>query len=420
MAILSAGILGAARNKVGNVVTYKIKGQNVARVYVDKVSNPQSDAQMRQRAKLINLVAAYRANLFWMRYGAFENKEQKWSDYNAFVSSNTYLNPPYLTKEQVAAGAGIVQPFTISRGSLGAVDLVFDGNLEMHISNLFVGDLTISSTTTIGALSSALIDNNNGIRQGDQLSFIVMYQRTQNNSTPVILTRAYEIIIDTTSVTLVSDRVPNLLNNTLAGTESSSLAWDILTGEDLGGAAIILSRDESGSIKVSTQQLICTPAMRDFELTYRTSAAFQAFLASYGGGGQNFLSAGYYAESSDNVLLGAQIVGYREGSRPQVPVGGSSYQLNSNVGSIAITLNEEIGAVDSIRITTLDLGGTTATVTYSSGFSLEGNTITLAAATVTGIAEKYISSITIVTTAGNVSANFIANVDSGDPGDVTG
>ena len=420
MAILSAGILGAARNKVGNVVTYKIKGQNVARVYVDKVSNPQSDAQMRQRAKLINLVAAYRANLFWMRYGAFENKEQKWSDYNAFVSANTYLNPPYLTKEQVAAGAGIVQPFTISRGSLGSIDLNYNASAGGFVTNLFTGSLDIDDSTTVGALSLALINNNNGIRQGDQLSLIVMYQRTQNNSTPVILVRAYELIIDTTSVVSTRDVMPDLFTEVIGSETSSRLTCDILQPTDLGGLAFVLSRDEGGSIKVSTQQLVCTPSMRDFELTYRTSAAFQAFLASYGGGGQNFLSAGYYSASSDNVLLGAQIVGYREGTRPLVPVGGSSYQLSSNVGNIAITLNESIGAVDSIRITTLDPGGVTATVTYSSGFSLEGTLITLAAQTVTGLAEKSISNITIITTAGNVVANFIANVDSGDPGDVEG
>ena len=420
MAILSAGILGATRNKVGNVVTYKIKGQNVARVYVDQVSNPQSDAQMRQRAKLINLVAAYRANLFWMRYGAFENKEQKWSDYNAFVSANTYLNPPYLTKEQVAAGAGIVQPFTISRGSLGSIECSYNAGLDVFMTNLFCGNLDIGNDTTIGTLSRALIDNNNGIRQGDQLSLIVMHQRTQNNSTPVILVRAYELIIDTTSVVPVVDTIPSLATDQLPNEGVFRLTTDALSGLELGGCAFILSRDTGGSIKVSTQQLVCTPAMRDFELTYRTSAAFQAFLASYGGGGQNFLSAGYYSASSENVLLGAQIVGYREGTRPLVPVGGSSYMLNSNVDNIAITLNEEIGAIDSIRITTLDPLGVTETVTYSSGFSQDGTTVTLASATVTGLAEKSISNITIVTTAGNVSANFVANVDSGDPGDVTG
>ena len=302
MAILSAGILGAARNKVGNVVTYKLKGQNVARVYVDQVSNPQSDAQMQQRAKLINLVAAYRANLFWMRYGAFENKKQKWSDYNAFVTANTYLNPPYLTKEQVAAGAGIVQPFTISRGSLGSIDCEYNTSEDACITNLFVGDLQLDENTTVGALSLALINNNNGIRQGDQLSLIVMYQRIMNNSTPVILVRAYELIIDTTSASLVADVMPSLNNYVLTSGGPNQLASDVLARTDLGGLAFILSRDEGGSIKVSTQQLQCTPAMRDYELNYRTSAAFQAFLASYGGGGENFLSAGYSSLSSNSEV----------------------------------------------------------------------------------------------------------------------
>lgn len=302
MAILSAGILGAARNKVGNVVTYKIKGQNVARVYVDKVSNPQSDAQMRQRAKLINLVAAYRANLFWMRYGAFENKEQKWSDYNAFVSANTYLNPPYLTKEQVAAGAGIVQPFTISRGSLGNIDFSYNASADAFISNLFVSNEFTwnDATTTIGQLSEQLITNNNGIHSGDQLSLIIMYQRMQNNSTPVLLVRAFEMIIDTTSQILAIQTIPNLATEVVNGQQCLSITG--LESTDLGGAAFILSRDEGGSIKVSTQQLVLTPNMQNYILNYQTDTAFRNFVDSYGGGGENFLSAGYSSLSSNSEV----------------------------------------------------------------------------------------------------------------------
>lgn len=420
MAILLAGLLGDSRNKVGNIVTYRMKGQNVARVHVEKVKNPQSDAQMRQRAKLINLVAAYRANMFWMKYGAFENKQQKWSDYNAFVSANTNLSPVFLQKEQVNAGAGIVQPFTISRGSLGAIELNFDNENEAFISNLYIGDNEIGSTTTIGSISAALIDNNNGIRKGDQLSVIAMFQRTQNGNVPVILTRAYELIIDTTSTREIGDVIPDLQQSTVGDSDSNAISWGGLGSTDLGGCAFILSRDEGGSIKVSTQILQLTPAMRDFELSYRSSAAFQRFIASYGGGGMNFLSGGYYNATSQNIILGAQIVSYREGTRPVVNVGDQSYQLSNTLGDIIIQTNEEIGTVNSVTLYTSSAGDSGANYVISTGITVSGNLITLASGSLPPISGAYIRRIVLSTANGMISAEFTVITDSGDPGDITG
>ena len=374
MAILSAGILGATRNKVGNVVTYRLKGQNVARVYVDQVSNPQSDAQMRQRAKLINLVAAYRANLFWMRYGAFENKAQKWSDYNAFVSANTALAPVYMTKEQVAAGAGIVQPFTITRGSLQSIDTYFDAEDEFFVSNFFVGDHEIGNNTSIGELSTWMLTHNNGLRAGDQISLIVCYQRTSSTGVPYILTRAYELIINVADSSLVKNAIPFLKSRDVEGGDFWLYVDKADLDNELCSVAFILSREVSGNIQVSTQSLVLSPEMEAYLLNYQTDTAFRNFVDSYGGGGENFLSAGYSSVASNaEVPLDLQL--------QSLTVGTSTLLNNAeapdiNTGTqIRFNLSDTPDAVDSVRFYWAEPNSeNTGSFARNSGISILGPT----------------------------------------------
>lgn len=374
MAILSAGILGATRNKVGNVVTYRLKGQNVARVYVDQVSNPQSDAQMRQRAKLINLVAAYRANLFWMKYGAFENKAQKWSDYNAFVSANTNLAPVYMVKEQVAAGAGIVQPFTITRGSLQSIQQYYDEDIQAAMSNLYIGNHGLTTDTSVGELSQWLIENNNGLRVGDQLSVILNFQRVGSSGYPYILVRAYELIINTANTTLVKNVLPNLsVHEDMDEKSVLSIEFGSFENQLMGGS-FILSREVSGNIQVSTQNIVITPEMETYLMNYQTDTAFRNYVDSYGGGGENFLSAGYSSIASNaEVPLELQL--------QSLTVGTSTLLNNAeapdiNTGTqIRFNLSDTPDAVESMRFYWAQPNSEeTGSFTKTSGISIVGPT----------------------------------------------
>ena len=51
MAIITGSALGRFRNKVGNVVTAKWLNKNVARIYVDQISNPNTNSQKLVRAR---------------------------------------------------------------------------------------------------------------------------------------------------------------------------------------------------------------------------------------------------------------------------------------------------------------------------------------------------------------------------------
>lgn len=416
MAILNGGLLGTSRNKVGGIVSYRLRGQTVAREYVTNVANPRSAAQMVQRAKLINLVAAYRANRFWMNAGAFESKKQTWSDYNAFVSANTLLNPVYMTRPMVAAGAGIVQAYQVTRGSLQTIQTTWSYDVGGYLTDLYLDSATIS---TVAELSAALIASNNGIRERDQLSFVVNYQRVGNNGYPFILARAYELILDTTDQRNVGDLVPGLMSHT--PTEGTRVVmWEIGNpNSELAGAAIIISRDTSGQIAVSNQSLVLTTAMQQYLREWQSSQAYQSYAASYGEGDSNFLAGGYSGTTSNpDVPLGTQVTGISGDQQTTANVGRDALPIRSG-SNYYISLNGPVSGVTSMDVLVSNLGATQTNGVDVTNPTVDGaGRLIIPASALTAYIGQYIASVTIYSAQGLINGQW--DVSPGeDGGDVT-
>lgn len=291
------------KQRLAGAVWYNRKGATVVRELAAQVSNPKSTAQMEQRARLANLVAVYRANQFWMHWGSFENKKKNWSDYNAFVSANQSVLPVYLTKSMAASGATVVAGYKVSSGSLPRVNCVAVS--DVIVSDIFIGDLNLTSATTIGDLSSAILNNNNFLMEGDQLSAIINIQQS-NNGIPYVAARAYELILNTANVeTLESAGLDCLTSDTLNGNDCLA----ILLPSEQCGATFVISREDSSKLLVSTQELVLTTAQETYLESYRTSSAKAASFNSYGANKtKNFLSSGYSSEGSEGVSLPQQIM----------------------------------------------------------------------------------------------------------------
>ena len=292
------------KQRLAGAVWYNRKGETVVRELAAQVSNPKSTAQMEQRAKLANLVAFYRANQFWMHWGSFQTKKQEWSDYNAFVSANMGMDAVYLTKQWAEAGATVVAPYIVSVGSLPRINVV--ASSDVLITDLYVGNISITTDTTIGTISAALLANNNALREGDQLSIVVEVQQSTIDA-PYITARAYELIIDTTDTLTVAARgLAGLLTvDGGAGYEALSVQ---LPSEN-GGGTVILSREDSTGLKVSSQSIIVTETQDAYLASFKTAQAKAAYLRSYGSDGtENFLSGGYSSGASEGVSLPQQIL----------------------------------------------------------------------------------------------------------------
>lgn len=291
---------GGIRNLIGRVggnVYYMNKGQNIARELAPAISNPQTAAQQEQRMRWANLVSFYRANQPWQKRGAFESKKQTWSDYNAFVSANSKVSPVFLTKQQAEQGGAVVAPYVVTKGSLPSVGLFSWEGQDAFCSDLYIGDLTISGATTAAELSAALRENNNGLQEGDQISFILNIQGSSPDGVPFITARYYEFIIDSSDNRSLTEIGLEgvIIGDTYEDMERICLSHD---GAVCGGA-IIVSRTTSGNIKVSTQSLVLTEAMQTYLADYTSEAALQRAARSYGENDPNFLAAGYSGKASN-------------------------------------------------------------------------------------------------------------------------
>lgn len=310
MAVVKNFWLKDNTQKLGGAVIYQVNGQTLMRQLAPAVSNPRTDAQMSTRVRLANLVAFYRASAGWMK-GAFESKAANQSDYNAFVSANAAANAVWLAKSQVEAGTCIVAPYTISRGSMGEIKQT--ASATMITSNLYVGELTISAATTVGELSAALIANNNGLQNGDQLSVIQYIQNTGTAGSYTVTCRAREMLLNTSSVELVSRFLPVEILGVSAG---ETPALSILTSSFVGGAAFILSRTQGGRILVTTSSVTLTNGNSVYTAMTSTTQKETA-IRSYGTNTVVFLDSNVVADANAGVPTAASIA--------SVVIGGRTY-----------------------------------------------------------------------------------------------
>lgn len=299
------GVRGKVRGRVGSESYSILNRQQIVRSLPDAVKNPQTSAQMEQRARLANLVAFYRANKFWMHFGAFETKKETWSDYNAFVSANEKNAPVYLTKAAVLSGATVVAPYAVTSGSLPRINCVM--STDTLISDIFVAsDFAINDATSVKSLTESILANNNVLQNGDQLSFIIAIQQSTAD-TPYVTARAYELILDTEDTrTLAAIGLSGLL---IAETQGGNNCLAVQMPTEQCGATIVLSREDGSKLYVSSQTLVLTSAQETYLAAFQTTNAKAASFRSYGAtGSENFLSAGYSSEASEGVSLPQQIL----------------------------------------------------------------------------------------------------------------
>lgn len=358
-------LLGYARGKVGDLVFARRLGQQTTRAYNSSPRDAKTRSQVTQRVKMANVIAMYRA-LKNVCSHSFEGLSVGQSSYNAFVKANLTGNNVSLTKEAASLGACVVAPYLISRGSLASI--IVEGTGENAVTNISVGNLTISGTTTIGEFAKAVVANNAGVEHGDQLTYVSCVQQTDvNTGVPVVVCGIYEVTLDSNSNALLRKFIPEVGSSVKNG----FLAHGPLIGR--GGFAWILSRKPvGGSLMVSTQRLILTsPDVYD---EFITESANTKAITSYG----------YVMEPILNPGVSGPASGPQGGGNPS---GGSSgTPSNITVSSISI----DGTSITSVREDALELSeGSHSIVINGSNFvdgmavSLNGYEVTISNVTAT-------------------------------------
>lgn len=334
MAIVKNFWLRDNAQKLGGAVIYQAKGQTLMRQLAPSISNPRTDAQMVTRVKLANLVAFYRASAKWMR-GAFETKESNQSDYNAFVSANSSGNQVWLTKSQVDAGNAVVAPYQVSRGSLG--EIVQTASSGIIKTNLYLGSLTLSAGTTISQFTTALLANNLGLAEGDQLSVVQYIQNTGSDGNYTITCRAYEVILSTLSTELLSAYLPIDL---LEASADASPALQMITTGFTGGAAFIVSRTIGGKILVSSASVTLTSPNNVYTAMTSTTQQQNA-ITSYGTQTEVFLDSAAANEANSSVATSPQIIALTVGAATYAP-GDIIPSEYDNADTIIVTMSAPV------------------------------------------------------------------------------
>ena len=289
--VKSAGL----RNYVGRLggnVYYMLNGQNIGRELAPEVSNPRSTAQMRQRMQWANLVNTYRLNQPWMGKLSFENKKQTQSDYNAFMSANVGVHPVYLTKQQAEAGRVILAPYTMTKGTLPTINMSYDGAEVVFTTDIALGNYTLGENSTVANLSDAIIGNNAGWREGDQLS-VILSDVVPSIGGPRASLYAGEIILNTNDTTPLANIPVGVLtmDQVLTNTRDTVIDINVEAIDAVCACCVVQSRTVSGKTSVSTQAyVLASSAQTEFD-NAQTNVAFNHAADSYGLTDEPFLSS---------------------------------------------------------------------------------------------------------------------------------
>lgn len=268
--------------KVGAYSMYVRDGEQIVRQrqnasnYGEEASRTLS--QQTRRVKWSNLVSLFKFMSDWQPR-AYENLNKGQTDYNKFMSLNINTATVALTKQQSADGAAVVAPVIVSQGSLVSPGALSEGGLGISLDMIW-GTSGPAAFTTIGELTEALLQYNAGWQDGDNLAAVYFLNWLDIQGTPRCSTVYAELTLDKTNTSALSTN--NLASRMTfpSGGQGIDIAPNAADQNDVVGWAVIHTRRDSGTLKVSTERIVMVN--EDILSTFVTQAQLDAAIASYG------------------------------------------------------------------------------------------------------------------------------------------
>lgn len=195
------GIGGKRRGSVGNETYAIVKGTNVVKAKIIQVNDAKTPDQVEQRSKLQNAVKAYQNMSSEFLKKCFEDKKQKQSTYNAFVSHNAKMAQPFFKKYSDDKNIIGIGKFQVSYGSLQTLPIVKTGDITISEKtyNYYAIELDneISDDANVGTVS-ALLMNKYGIKSGSLINGVSVYNtgvsyNANDDNNPLTLADSYSV-----------------------------------------------------------------------------------------------------------------------------------------------------------------------------------------------------------------------------------
>lgn len=218
----------------------------------------RSYAQMIRRIRWGNLVNVFKAIKSWQQK-AYDAKKYGQTDYNIFMQLNINKVTVGTTKEMNEGGAGIVEAYQVSRGSIPPIGYTVNTTAHLWITDIkLTNDITFE--TTIGELSADILANNPMFVEGDNIAFVFMQNWMDSRvEWPFVQSKYAEITLNRSNTALVSD-IP-VIGERLSQSSENTIQLlytepgQYVIGSEVGFACIH-TRKSSGSLQVSSQSIL--------------------------------------------------------------------------------------------------------------------------------------------------------------------
>lgn len=177
MAILKSG-LGIFSGKIGGIRAWESNGRTIVASYDVKCKNPKTEAQMKQRLKLINILNNYRV----LKPALLENFEGIAGNRNAatfFRKYNLRQKPVWLTKTDALYHKVVLAPYCVSQGIIKPIE--YSLTSAGLTSNIDLGTTDKKVTTDVTNLAYAILQNHEDWSNGDTLQIVAMRQSLKDN-----------------------------------------------------------------------------------------------------------------------------------------------------------------------------------------------------------------------------------------------
>ena len=207
----TSGFLSETRGKLNDSFQTRqtVNGTILARS-PRKASTPRrSEKQMFMRCQLSNVAAnhqLYNDRLLL----AFEGKPSGVSVYNMMIQVNYGVSPVFITKQERLNGGCVVADYQFCRGSLTSIAVEKKAN-GVVMSDIALGGLVIGAETTVAQLAAAVIANNAGWEEHDQITFFHAKQtRDAFSGVPRATMDSWKVVLDKNDETALLTQVSAL------------------------------------------------------------------------------------------------------------------------------------------------------------------------------------------------------------------
>ena len=160
--------------KANNMRFYELNGEVIGVPIPAVTNNPKTEAQMKQRIKMNNILNTYKYIKGYLQQnfeGIIGNKNAS----SFFRSYNLMKTPVWLSQTQKESYKFVLAPYVMAQGRIPTVGYEFRDSV--FVSDINIGSLEINAETEESMLSSIICDSKEGWANNDTLQIILLKQK---------------------------------------------------------------------------------------------------------------------------------------------------------------------------------------------------------------------------------------------------